>query len=310
MSTDLQSWRDEWYHALSNGNVEPGTRGVYILGVDQFIAWLTDQHPDVAAVDAVTKKHINSWMAHLTYRPQRPMKASTRKTRLLSVRMWFKYVTEEADSTITANPTAGIALPEPDNVPVPVLDDEDLAALLNACKGTRFVDYRDTFIVRFLLDTGCRRGELVSLDTDQIDRRKQEATVTGKTGTRITPFGGKTAIALSKYLRARDRHPAADSPALILSSQCKGRGGWRYTGDGLRDMVVRRAVQAGLGHAWPHMLRHTWASDMKANGVSNEDLEHLGGWSPNSPTVRVYGLSAGAQRARNAARRLGRGDRV
>jgi integrase len=40
--------------------------------------------------------------------------------------------------------------------PVPVLNDDELAALLNACQGKTLVDRRDEAVIRFLIDTGCK----------------------------------------------------------------------------------------------------------------------------------------------------------
>lgn len=309
MGADLDSWHDEWDLHLSSGKWADGSRTEYMRAVRQFLAWLADNHPMVTAAEDITKQHINEWLAWLTNRPVRPLAANTRAARLLAVRMWFKYIVGEPDSMLATNPTDGIPIPEPKPKPVPVMSDQELADLIAACKGSRFADYRDTFIIRFLLDTGCRRGEVAALNIDDIDRKNQRVLVSGKTGSRVVPFGAKTTIALGKYLRARARHPATEQPPLLLSSRYTN-GDWRYRADSIRDMVARRAQQAGLGHKWPHIFRHTWAHDLKEHGVSTEDLEQLGGWAPGSPSVKVYGRSMAAARAERRARELGRGDRV
>jgi integrase len=43
---------------------------------------------------------------------------------------------------------------------VPILDDTALSAVLATCKGNTFENRRDTAIIRLLLDTGMRAGEL------------------------------------------------------------------------------------------------------------------------------------------------------
>ena len=49
---------------------------------------------------------------------------------------------------------------------VPILTDEQLTALLAACKGNSFNNRRDAAIVRLFLDTGVRAGELAGLTLD------------------------------------------------------------------------------------------------------------------------------------------------
>jgi site-specific recombinase XerD len=308
--SDLEAWRDEWALALDNGEISRGSSTQYLRGVDGLLAWLAAEHPDVASIEQLSKQHINAWLTHLTYREDRPLKPATRRLRLVAVRMWLAYIINEPDSPLTRNPTTGVGMPVPNEAPVPVISDDDLKAMLAACSGTRFVDYRDTLIVRILLDCGIRNFELLGINLDDVDRKRQEFTVTGKGDkTRIVPYGSRTAIALSKYLRVRARHRGASSPALILSA-LHNRTDWRLTTHGVRTLVKRRAEAAGLGRTWPHKFRHTWAHDMKEAGASDEDLESLGGWSPGSPVVRVYGRSMAASRARNTARRMSRGDRV
>jgi integrase len=74
-------------------------------------------------------------------------------------------------------------------------------------------------------------------------------------------------------------------------------------------MLARRCEAIGLEPINPHRFRHSWAHDLLAAGAQEGDVEKLAGW--RTPTmVRRYGASAADQRARDAARRLGRGDRV
>ncbi len=204
-----------------------------------------------------------------------------------------------------------MALPIPKDKPVPVIGDDELAALLGTCKRGEFIDRRDEAMIRLLLDTGIRRAELVGIDLPDLDLGRQEATVTGKGGkTRIVPFGAKTSIAIRKYLRARSRRPHADHPSLFQAIRPSDRGEIRLSGNGVGEMVDRRCRLAKIPHRWPHQLRHTWAHDMLDNGANEGAVERLGGWAPGSKMVKRYGSSLQDERARKTARTLSRGDRV
>lgn len=181
-----------------------------------------------------------------------------------------------------------------------------MAALLGACKGRTFVDWRDTAIIRLLLDGGLRVSELTGIDTDDLHITEKWAKVTGK-GNRVRAvhFGDKTSLALDRYRRARAKHPHASDSGWFLGE----RG--RFTPDGVRERLKVRAAQAGLDPAavHPHRFRHTAAHDWLLNGGQERDLMRLMGWRSDAMLER-YGASAADQRAREAVQRMKRGDRI
>jgi site-specific recombinase XerD len=128
--------------------------------------------------------------------------------------------------------------------------------------------------------------------------------VTGK-GSRVrwVPIGKKAVAALDRYLRAWASHRKAEEPWLWLGQ----RG--RMTVAGIAHVVETRAQEAGIGHVNPHRFRHSFAHHWLSAGGQETDVEQIAGWS--SPTmIRRYGASAAAERAREAHRRFGPGDRL
>ena len=82
-----------------------------------------------------------------------------------------------------------------------------------------------------VLDTGCRRGEIVGLTTADASLDERDIVVVGKgSRVRIVPFGIKTAQVLGRCLRVRDRDRWADLPALWLAEKSRGALG----ADGIR----------------------------------------------------------------------------
>src|SRR5690606_15789571 len=125
--------------------------------------------------------------------------------------------------------------------PVPVFSETELVGLLAAAKGNTFENRRDSAILRLFIDTGCRLGELAGLRVEDLDQEQEVAHVMGKGRRgRALPYGAKTADALRRYLRARNRHPRAHLPALWLGK--KGP----MTSSGIYQMLQRRAVDAGV----------------------------------------------------------------
>lgn len=305
---DLADWVDEWAESLHTGNVTDQTITVYVRGARQFVEWFASTRPDASVAD-IDRKACQRWLGQLA---DDGMAEATRRVRGIALRLFLGYVAGEPDSGLDHNPAEGVQLPTPKAPPVPVVSDADLGTLLRSMAGASFVDRRDTAIVRVLLDTGCRRGELAGLDVEDIDLRHGEIMLRRTKGgkARIVPVGNRTTLALRKYLRARARRGvrAEVGPLFVPTRVTAGREA-RMTGGGVRDMLARRCRAAGLAHIHPHQLRHSWAHDMLAAGAGESDVERLAGWT--TPTmVRRYGNSVADARARDAARRLGRGDRV
>jgi integrase len=108
---------------------------------------------------------------------------------------------------------------------------------------------------------------------------------------------------LDRYLRVRPRHPKAGLTSLWLGQ----RGA--LTGEGIRQLIGVRARQAGLEGVFVHRFRHSFAHAWLADGGQEHDLAQVAGWSSTAMLAR-YGASAAAERARQAHRRLGPGEKL
>jgi site-specific recombinase XerD len=254
-----------------------------------------------ADVASLTRDNVLQWLDYLRGRGQT---AGTIQTRWRGLRRFVNWLL--AEEIITADPLVGIVIDKPEPPPVPVLIDEELAALIAACKGKGFRERRDEAVIRLLIDCGLRVSEVTGIDLADLDLDGESVRVTGK-GSRVRNayFGAKTGQAIDRYLRERSKHRYAASTALFLGE----RG--RFTPDGMRERVKVRAEMAGLDPAavHPHRFRHTNAHDFLLAGGQERDLKRLMGWRSDTMLER-YGASAADHRAREAARRLKRGDRV
>jgi site-specific recombinase XerD len=250
-------------------------------------------------LDELSRAAIREWLEEL-----RESKApGTVRTRWRGLHRFCGWLVAEGE--LTANPMAGLTQPQAPEAPVPVLTDDELTALVKACAGKRWYDRRDEAVIRFLLDTGVRVGVLCGLAVGDVDLDREMAMVTGK-GSKVRPvyFGARTARALDRWLRERRKHRHAHAPALFLGE----RG--PLTPDGVREVVKVRGQAAGIrDRLHPHRFRHTFAHDFLLHGGQGGDLKRLAGWSSDAMLER-YGASGADVRAREAARRLRRGDRI
>ena len=270
---------------------------LYGQAITFFSRWLVAQGREPVLAE-LNRPAIREWLAQLAdvHEP------STVKTRYRGLFRFCGWLVDEEE--LATHPMKTLSPPQPKSKPVPVLTDAELAALMKACAGKDFRDRRDEAMIRLLLDCGIRVSQLCGLTVDGVDLDHGMALVRGK-GDKVRPvyFSARTVRAVDRYVRARKTHRWSHLDALFLTQ----RGA--LTPDGARERMKVRGAQAGIVDLHPHRFRHTFAHDFLINGGQERDLKRLAGWSSDVMLER-YGASAADARAKSAAQRMKRGDRV
>jgi site-specific recombinase XerD len=178
--------------------------------------------------------------------------------------------------------------------------------LLEACRGKGFANLRDEAIIRLYADTGARLSEVGNLRVADLNLTSESVHYRGKGAKdRRVRVGPKTARAVSRYLRVRDRHLGAQLPNLWLAE----RGGRPLTPNGIKIRLKRLGAAAGVADVHAHRWRHSLAHQWKRAGGDTGDLMLLLGWTSDD-MPRHYGASAAAERAQETQARLGIGESV
>ena len=133
----------------------------------------------------------------------------TVKIRYRGLHRFCSWLVDEGE--LDSNPMATLSPPTLKMKPVPVITDEELAALLKACAGKEFADRRDEALIRLLLDCGVRISEACGLRLDQLDLDQGMAIVKGK-GSQ-----GSAGLFRRSY-RTRARPVCADAPSSSLGA--------------------------------------------------------------------------------------------
>ena len=235
----------------------------------------------VSAVTGVARADIAAWIDH---QHKAGFTAATRRRRLFAVKAFFAFLANER--LIPENITATIRSPETGRRLPRSLSEKDVATLLESIGGSSPRDLRDRAMLELFYACGLRVSELASLGMNDIKVDERLVKCTGKGNkSRIVPLGTGAHDALLKYMDARERFARgnADEQRLFLT-----RRGGPFTRQGIFKMLSNRARDALIGeHVHPHMLRHSFATHLLANGAPVRVIQEMLGHADVS-TTQIY----------------------
>lgn len=164
------------------------------------------------------------------------------------------------------------------------ITNDDVHKMLVACNiADPIQSARDKAILIFLLDTGCRRGEAVTLKMKEVNLNQKSAVVNGKTGRRHVYFNDVTVDALKRWVGIRPHK----SEFLFTNM----RNGEPLKPNGLNQLMKRIKKRAGIdARISPQLYRNTFARDYIRAGGDLSTLARLLGHS-NITTTHDHYLS-------------------
>lgn len=228
-------------------------------------------------LETLQPESIEAWLAGHRKTGKSP---ETILTYYTSLSTWLNWC--ERRYRLEYNPIEDIDRPRiPKRLP-PYLKDHEVTALLAGTQ--RMLNHlKAEAILRFLLDTGARAGEVCAIHRRNIDLEAKTVLLLGKDQEeRCVPIGEKTIAALCLYWQGRlDTLPHAfhayNGP---------------FTVRGIRSLVRRAAAYGEIARGvYPHLLRHTFAHNWLIGGGDLESLRRILGHSNLQTTQRYSGMA-------------------
>ena len=274
------------YLALER-NFSPHTLRAYRGDLGRFVEFLVDYMGREAAAltpQDVEPVAVRSFLAAMS----REGLAKRSQGRTLSaVKSCFRYACRQG--LLDRNPAEGVSTPKLEKSLPRHLRPGETEDLLEAPKqDDRELAPRDQALLELLYASGLRVSELVSLDWNDVDLAGRNVRVLGKGGKeRMVPFGAPAEEALRAWLQQwdeiRERAAATDAGEPVFLN---------FRGTRLSDRSVRRVLDrhgqaAGVPPGLhPHMLRHTFATDLLSAGADLRTIQELLGHSSLSTTQK------------------------
>jgi|ERR1035437_396559 site-specific recombinase XerD len=292
-----------WELSLAERRLSPKTIEAYVTRTGrEFTQYLADHGlPD--DTEGVEGSHIRAFLAAETERTS----AVSAHQHFRNLRVLFKWLIREGERA-APDPMLRVDAPKTTRKIKAVLSAAQLTALLRECEGTGFEPRRDTAVIRVLIDSGVRVSGLGNVMLEDVHLPQKTIRILLKGGDEHQiPLGRRAAAAVDRYLRARVRHQAADSPWLWLGMA--GRDVSHFGSAGIQDMLQRRGDAAGIPDLTPHYFRRTFAHDWLDGGGSELDGMRIAGWKTRA-MIEQYAGDLAAERARQSHARLSPGDRL
>ncbi len=263
----------------------------YSRFIKKFLDWLKIKNLDNIKPHELTPEHIWDYRVFLSrqYTPKtkKPLKKSTQNYYLIALRSLLNYF---ANRDILSLPAEKIKLAkDTDEKQVRFLSLEQIEKLLAAPDVSRVQGLRDRAILESLFSTGMRIAELVSLDKEQIRIKplmdELEISITGK-GSRVRTvyFSKRTLHWLKKYLETR----SDKDKALFINYRAKSGSGKRLSPRFIEKSIKKYAILAGVPiTTTPHVMRHSFATDLLAQGVDLRTIQEFLGHK-NIAATQIY----------------------
>lgn len=262
-------------------NLSKVTIANYDRYLQRFLSWSKVEKPKDIDKDMVRKYRL--FINNLTDEHNQSLKPITQNYHLISLRNFLLYLEKE---NIASLPPSHIELAKVQQREVEFLRKDELQRLLSAPleEKNRFIRVRDKAILEVLFSTGLRVSELCQLDRSTIDMQAKEFSVRGKGG-KVRPvfLSAEACGTIELYLNER----TDDDPALFIR-QKGGGDSLRLTPRSVQRIIQKWALSCGISKKiTPHVLRHSFATDLLKSGADLRSVQSLLGHS-NISTTQIY----------------------
>ncbi len=268
---------------------------MYDYYLNHFAAWAKEALGRAVKLKDLTPELIRKYRKFLnrkvSKKTKKPLKKTTQRYHIVALRSFVSFLEKQGLEVIAST---RIDLGKAEGRSLKFLEEKQLRQLFSACETRTLTGLRDRAILEVLFSTGLRVSELVGLNRDQINFRTREFSVLGKgRKTRLVFLDDEAAMVLSRYLKKRDdgfkplfvrlRGPKPDDPTQDTDGESL-----RLGARSVQRLMKKYVKKSGISvDASPHVLRHSFATDLLRSGADIRSVQEMLGHKSIS-TTQIY----------------------
>ncbi|MGI6047003.1 MAG: tyrosine recombinase XerC [Petrimonas sp.] len=274
-------WKEKFIQYLRNEkNYSSHTEISYLTDLTQFQQFIEKECGEFNPAELDTDL-IRIWISQLVEEGIKPRSVNRK---LSALKTFFKYLNKI--EVVKGNPAEKITGPKTSKKLPAFVNHEDMTRVIDdkLAYSDDFEGQRDQFIIELFYVTGMRKSELIGLKNSDVDNYAKTLRVTGKRNKqRIIPVSDTTIEKLKNYVQVRDKEIENKTSFLFV----------KKNGDPMYPKMVYNIIRKHLdsiptlSKKSPHVLRHSFATEMLNNGAEINAVKELLGHSSLAST-EVY----------------------
>ncbi len=245
----------------------------------QWARFATDGQPEQFNPMDVTTSDLRTWIAHLS---ATGVSARSIRRKATSLRTFFRFLMKRHG--LRSNPASDLILARPAKTLPTVIAHNQIEKIMDdEPEAQDFTEVRNHLILQMFYQTGIRASELCGLLEMNVDTVQGVIKVLGKRNKeRLVPFGPELSDLIEQYRNLRRQRTAA-SPALFITEKGLTMSYKQVY------LVVREALEGRVTSPKksPHVLRHTFATEMLNSGADLNAVKQLLGHQ-SLETTQIY----------------------
>lgn len=222
---------------------------------------------------------------YLKYLYDRDLNRNSISRKLSSIRTFYNYLVN--NDLVKINYFSDVSNPKKNKNLPHYLKDDEINKLFSIPDTSTALGQRNLLIIEMLYATGVRVSELVNIKLKDIDIYNDSIKIRGKGNKeRIVFFGSFCKSALEIYLDEGRKELDKKGSIYLFLNKFGNKLSDRMIRNILDDLILKAGVEK---HVHPHMIRHTFATDMLNSGADLMTVkELLGHESINTTSIYTH----------------------
>jgi site-specific recombinase XerD len=239
----------------------------------------------------ITEEQVREFRLFLNRQPgtkvggrHEPMKRRTQNYYLIALRAYLKFLRKRSIPSLNPERIELAKVPERS---LDLISNAELMRLMAAPKKDTLEGKRDIAVLELLFSTGLRVSELCALSIDDVDLSRDEFSVRGKGDkVRVVFLSDEAKVVVKNYLASRK--DMDDAMFVRYGKKAHIGPDARITPRTVQRLLKQYAAKAGITRkVTPHVIRHSFATDLLSNGADLRSVQALLGHA-NIGTTQIY----------------------